>query len=396
MPPRDAAATQLGYVVLLFALFVLPKLLERWRLPSAITSLGLGALASIGFGVFRHDQTVALLSTFGIVTLFLFAGLDVEGRELRKGARVIIQHLAVRGVLLVLVAVAAARFLGLEGRAAALLSLALLTPSTGFILHSLASFGLTPEERFWVKSKAIANEILALATLFVTLQSTTVERLAVSGIAMVAIIAVLPLLFRAFAAWIVPHAPRSEFAFLVMLAVLCAYATRVLGAYYLVGAFIVGVAANRFRERLPAIASKQLLNAVELFASFFIPFYFFHAGVELSAEDFAPAALATGAVFSIVAVSLCYGSVLLHRRLALGERPEQGRRVALALLPTLVFTLVLAAILRDEFAIAPHIVGGLVIYAVVSTMIPGLLLRTAALRFDAPTVDDEPSVDATA
>lgn len=66
------------YVILLFALFVLPRMMARLRIPTAITGFGLGVVAGMGFGLFTHDPTIELLSTFGIVSLFLFAGLDVD------------------------------------------------------------------------------------------------------------------------------------------------------------------------------------------------------------------------------------------------------------------------------------------------------------------------------
>ncbi|OYV72901.1 MAG: hypothetical protein B7Z74_04760, partial [Deltaproteobacteria bacterium 21-66-5] len=69
---------ELDYVALLFALFVVPRVLQRFRLPSAVTSVALGALAGLGLGLFESDPTVRLLATLGIVALFLFAGLDVE------------------------------------------------------------------------------------------------------------------------------------------------------------------------------------------------------------------------------------------------------------------------------------------------------------------------------
>jgi Kef-type K+ transport system membrane component KefB len=91
---------ELSYILLLFGLFVLPRLLQRYRIPSAITSLGLGAVLGMGFGLFVHDPAVELLSTFGIVSLFLFAGLDAEVDELRREARVLVEHLLIRLVLL--------------------------------------------------------------------------------------------------------------------------------------------------------------------------------------------------------------------------------------------------------------------------------------------------------
>src|SRR5690348_8606762 len=107
-------------------LFVVPRALQRFAIPAAITSLALGAAAGLGFGLFQHDTTLHLLSAFGIVALFLFAGLEVDTRDLRGNAGVLLQHLGGRTVLLAMVAYAPTRLLHLEGRAATLLALALL------------------------------------------------------------------------------------------------------------------------------------------------------------------------------------------------------------------------------------------------------------------------------
>lgn len=376
------------YVGLLFALFVVPKVLQRWRLPSAITSVGLGALAGIGFGLFAGDTTIQLLASFGIVSLFLFAGLEVDFDEFREGRAVLIQHIAVRIIALAGVAWAATRMFGLAWRPATLVALALLTPSAGFILDSLAAMGLRDQERFWVKSKAISTEIVALVVLFVVLQSTSLERLALASLVLVGLIALLPVAFRYFARRVAPYAPKSEFAFLMMLALVAALVTRQLGVYYLVGSFIVGVAAQRFREHLPAMASEQMLHAVEVFASVFVPFYFFAAGLHLTREDFGPDAGLVGFVFLTTMVPLRLLAVAAHRRIALKESPARSLRIGVALVPTLVFTLVIAAILRDVFDVPRAVFGGLVIYTLANTLIPGFALR-AAPEFEphAPELD---------
>ncbi|MEZ4818929.1 MAG: hypothetical protein R3A45_03160 [Bdellovibrionota bacterium] len=41
--------------------------------------------------------------------------------------------------------------------------MAILTPSTGFILDSLNALQMDQEEKFWIKTKAIATEIVALS-----------------------------------------------------------------------------------------------------------------------------------------------------------------------------------------------------------------------------------------
>lgn len=379
---------ELGYVGILFALFVVPRALQRFGVPTAITSLALGTVTGMGLGLFQHDTTLHLLSAFGIVALFLFAGLEVDTQELRENAPILLQHLVVRAAVLGGVALGMAWLLHLELRLAMLVALALLTPSTGFILNSIDHLGLAAPEKAWIKAKAIATELLALLIMFGTLQSTTVGRMALSLTVLAAMIVVLPLLFRAFAALVVPFAPRSEFAFLLMIAVVCSFVTRELGVYYLVGAFVVGMAAQRFRAHLPAMASEEMIHAIEMFASFFVPFYFFNAGLHLRREDMSLQALVYGAAFLVVMVPLRTGTVILHRRFALREGSREGLRIAVAMLPTLVFGLVIAEVIRDRFAAPPAVFGGVLLYTLITTILPALYLRRRLDDYAEPHAPD--------
>lgn len=367
---------------LLFTLFVLPRFLQRFGIPSALTAFAFGAGANLGLGLFIDDPTVNLLSTLGIVALFLFAGLDVELSELQREVKVLAEHVVVRVVAIALVAVGATRFLGLDGRPGLLVALALLTPSTGFILDSLAGWGLSEKERFWVRSKAIAMELVALVILFVVLQSTSAARLGLSALALIAMIAVLPLVFRWFAQVVLPHAPKSEFGLLMMVAVACAMITRNLGVYYLVGAFVVGMAAQRFRSALPSLASARMLGAVESFASLFVPFYFFHAGLALQQETFSWPSLALGAAFVLFALPLRLGFVWVHRWFRFREPLREGLRIGVPMLPTTVFTLVIVEILRTDFPVPAFVRGGLVIYAIANTLAPSVVLRSPTPAFE--------------
>lgn len=377
-------APELQYLAAVVLLFVVPRVLQRFRVPSAITCVGGGALAGMGFGLFHGDTAVPLLSTLGIVSLFLFAGLEVDLRELRRNLRVVAEHLAVQVALLAGAAYAAWRLLHLDPRAAVLFALAVVTPSTGFILDSLGGFGLSADHRFWVKTKAIATEIVALAALFGTVRSGSAAELGLSTAALLAMIAALPWAFRAFARHVLPHAPKSEFSFLVVVAATCAYATRALGVYYLVGAFVVGVTAVRMRDSLPTLASERVLDALELFAKFFIPFYFFKAGLHLQAADFSLRAVALGLGLVAAVVPLKVLVVSVHRRLSLREPVRDGARVGLSLVPTLVFTIVIADILRERYALPPQLYGALLVYTLANTTLPGLLLRAPPPEFDAP------------
>jgi Kef-type K+ transport system membrane component KefB len=364
----------LGYILLVFALFVAPQLLAPLRLPTAFTALGMGVACGLGFGFFQHDTTLPLLSIFGIVALFLFAGLSVDLRELRQHAWLLTQHILLRGIAILCVALIGTQLLGLEWRAAVVVGLSLLTPSCGFILSSLTTFGLSAEDMFMVRIKAIAAELLALLVLLIATQSTSGQQVAITAGALVLLIGGLPVAMWLFARFVMPRAPHSEFAFLLVLAVVCAYATRLIGAYYLLGAFIAGVVAQRTRAYVPELVSPRIMDAIELFASFFIPFYFFHAGLDLRADDFSPQALVVGAVLVLVVLPLRLFGTMLHRRFALGKPLNASFRVAVALLPTLVFTLVLAQILRERFHVPEYLIGGTIIYTLVATILPGLVL----------------------
>ena len=384
--PTDSGAVpeDLGFIVLMFVLFVVPKALQRFRIPAAISALLLGAIAA-NLGWIQPSVALNLLSTFGIVALFLFAGLEIDAAEIRRGARTLVQHVLLWSTLVAITVLVATRYLEMDVRPAALVALALLTPSTGFILSTLGSFGLSASEQFAVKSKAVGAELIALAVLFFVLQTESVERFSFAVAALAGIVFVIPLAFRAFAAQVAPYAPRSEFAFLLMVAVLCAWATRRLGVYYLVGAFIVGVAAQRFRERLPAMSSEKMIDALEAFGSVFIPFYFFVAGTHIEGEQLSWNALGLGLLLTLAFVPLRVAVTVLHRKLGLKETLVAGRRIGVALVPTLVFTLVLVQILREQYAVSETLLGALVLYTVLNTMLPALVLRANVPSFEEPS-----------
>lgn len=365
----------LVYLALIFGLLVIPRALQRFKLPAPVTSLVFGITAMLLLGEDVHDPVITLLSVIGISSLFLFAGLEVDLAALRRKWLPLLGHLVIRIGTLVGAAWLAWRYLDLGWQAAGLLALALLTPSTGFILDTLGQLGLDEDERFWVTSKAIAGELVALAALFVVLQAADPVQLGLSSLALAALIFGLPLLFIAMGRWVVPHAPGSEFSLLVMVGMVAAFVTYKLGVYYLVGAFIAGLVARLLQQRMPSLASHENLHALRLFATFFVPIYFFAAGTHVPREALSLQALGLGVVLTVVVLPLRIGVLWLQRRVMFRERHASSLRVSLALAPTLVFTLVLAGILQARFGLAPELVGALLFYTVVNTMLPSLVFR---------------------
>jgi len=372
-------------LILMFALLVIPRALQRFNIPAPLTCLLFGIIAMLAWPAVGGNPAITLLSTLGISSLFLFAGLEVDPKALRRGLWPLVIHLTIRTLTIVFVGWLGWHFFHLGWQPAGLLALALLTPSTGFILDTLGRLGLDEDEQFWVTSKAIAGELLALGLLFVVLQANDPVRMATSSLVMAAMLVLLPLLFVALGRWVVPHAPGSEFSLLVMVGLVAAVITYSIGVYYLVGAFIAGLVARLLRIRMPLLASDANLHAVRLFATFFVPFYFFHSGNKVPPGALSIEALGIGLLLTICVLPLRVAVVWLQRKLIFGESARSSMRVSIALAPTLIFTLVLAAIMRERFHVPDALFGGLLLYAALNTMLPSLVFRTP---FDVDPMDD--------
>ncbi len=367
--------SQLIYLTVIFTLLVIPRVLQRFRIPAPLTCFALGISISIVGVEYANDPTLALLATLGISSLFLFAGLEVNIHDLRKGIWLLLGHLFVRCIILAACVWIGTSYFEFSWQVAALLALAALTPSTGFILESLPNMGLNEDEKFWVTNKAIAGELLALLLLFLVLKSDSYESLAVSSAMLFMLAFGLPFLLILLGRTVIPHAPGSEFSLLVMVGLIAAYVTKELGVYYLVGAFLAGFAARQLREKMPTLASDENLHAVKLFASFFVPFYFFYSGMKVPEGALLWQSLWLGLIITAVVLPLRVVSIILQRLVVHKDAWKSSLSISLALAPTLIFTLVLATILHERYDISDTLFGGLLVYAALTTMLPALVLN---------------------
>src|SRR5580698_6325666 len=249
------------YLAVVFGLLVIPRALQRFRLPAQLTCFAFGIIVAGFFKPLIGDSVISYLSTLGIASLFLFAGLEVDLVELRRQLRSLAAHFAVRGLVLVVCARLAAVFLHLGWQVDWLVALALLTPSTGFILDMLPYSGLDHTEQSEVALHAVAGEITAVFLFLVISQAGSFKTLLVSGGAITLLIALMPLLFLALGRYVVPYAPGSEFSLLLMVGLICAIITETLGVYYLVGAFVAGLVARSLNKRMTTLASHENLEA---------------------------------------------------------------------------------------------------------------------------------------
>jgi len=360
------------YLLLICGLMIVPRGLQRFRIPAPLTCFVIGMLLLLLLPG-RHSSAVHLSAVLGITALFLYAGLEVDLRALLAQRGPLLRYLVVRLLAVACFAALAMYALDLRWQAATLLTLAVLTSSTGFIIDSLDRFDMDAQERFWVTNQAIAGELLALGLMFVVLQADSPQALATStGILLVLALAT-PLAYFALARWILPHAPGSEFSLLVTVALVAAFVTNRLGVEYLLGAFLAGMVAHLLSRRLPGLASEHNMHAVKLFSNFFLPFYFFRQGTQVPSGAFGWEALAIGLGLCLLIPLRLWGAYRQRRRQ--GDPPVRAGKIALSLSPTLIFTLVLAEILSERFQLPDAWFGGLLVYAGINTLLPSLVLK---------------------
>ncbi len=362
------------YLGFVFGLLVIPRALQRFRLPAPLTCVMLGILVSLFFPNVVDDSVMPVVATLGIASLFLFAGLEVDLVELRRQIPRLTTYLAVSGAFLIGGSWVGIHYLHLAWQPAALLALGLFTPSTGFILDALPHSGLDGDEQKLVSISAIAGEIAALLVLFVLSQAESMRMLAVSSGILMLLVVFTPLIFLALGKYIVPHAPGSEFSLLIMVAIICGVISKSLGVHVLVGAFVAGFVAGLLRKRMTTLASDENLQAVRLFASFFVPFYFFNEGLEVPASALVLKSLLYGVVMSLTVLPIRIAKDWIGCRFFAGRSAKSGSRVAVALVPTLIFTLVIAGILHETFHVDDALFGGLLVYAAISTILPSFVL----------------------
>jgi Kef-type K+ transport system membrane component KefB len=308
----------------------------------------------------------------------LLAGLEINLKELVEEKKTLGFFLVQSLALIFIVGYLFISLFDLSFQAGVILALGLMTPSAGFILHSLSNLNLKKEEERWVRIKALSFEISAILVMFLTLQGGSWSKLGFSVLMLLACIVLLPVIFLIFFKFIAPLAPKTEMSFLVIAALIAGVFTKQIGAYYLGGAFIAGVVANEFKHLINAKTVERLEPSLEVFVTFFVPFYFFSAGMKLDQSYFSLQALALGLVLLAVFIPLRIGSVYATVAVNLRNFWHDRSRLALPLMPTLVFGLVMASILNDKFSTDKTLVGGLIIYTIVATLIPTLFLRTKA------------------
>jgi Kef-type K+ transport system membrane component KefB len=378
---------ELSYVVLIVMLFILPRLISRFGIPVGLGAFILGYISSNYLGIFSDHDVISTSATLGISALFLYAGLEVNFNELKQNIKVLSQHVLIRSLMIGILTLMIISLFSSKLQIAAIISLALLTPSTGFIIDMLPTTQLSDEQKKWIKTKAIGAEILALLLLLL-FQAETQSKAIFSFTVLIGLVFLLPAVFQWVSKRVSVTSTGADFSFLLLLAVVTGTITKKLGAYYLVGAFLVGFTVNFYKKNILKEEKNDFENTAKFFSSFFMPFYFFYAGLKLDSSVFTIQAFLLGAILILVILPVRVYSIVWHRKIAVNETTAESLPIAISLLPTLVFGLVLVEVLRNTGLVENYILGGLIVYTMGSTIIPSIILNYIFSRKDLLLIGD--------
>jgi Kef-type K+ transport system membrane component KefB len=363
------------YLIIVTLLLLLPKMLLRFHIPTGVSALLLGCFSVNYLGWFENDQMIIMLARLGITSLFVFAGMEIEISDLKKNLKPLAKYLIQSLTLIGVTSIAVYYILGLSLQISIIIAIAIFTPSAGFILSSLKYYDLNDEEIYWIKLKAISNEIAAILTLFIALQLNDLAAFFQAKVILIALFLILPQLFKFYLRFVAPYAPKTEVSFLVIIAFLTGVLTKKLGTHYLVGAFATGVVAGQFNHFMRSEHSKRIENSLSAFFNIFVPFYFFSAGLIITKSFFTLSGLYYGLAIIAIFIPLRFISVVASIKVFIKDFWYDRYKISISLMPNLIFGLVIIGILKDRFSVNEALLSGLVIYTLVSSILPAIFFE---------------------
>jgi Kef-type K+ transport system membrane component KefB len=379
---------EIKYIITLFVVLFLPKILLRFRIPSGLTALFLGILCTQTLGWFQDSQVLLLLSRLGITSLFVFAGMEIDLKVLAQHKKPLLKSLANSILLIIFTALIINLMTGLSIQISLISAIAIFTPSAGFILSSLKYYKLNEEEVFWIKLKAIAKEIAAVLILFIALKLDNpfdlIKTTTIFGFGVL----VLTPLFKIYLNKIAPYAPKSEVSFLVLISFIFGVIAKKLGTYYLVGAFAVGIVAGQFNFFTTGKEAKRIEDSLQSFYNIFIPFYFFSTGLIVTSDFFTLPGLWVGIALVLTIIPIRILSVVYSIKFFLPEFWNERGPISVALVPNLIFGLVVMSILKTEFLVPNLYLSGILIYTIVASLIPAFYFeQSPPIEYDSSRVN---------
>jgi len=386
-PPFDDPAS--FFVVLFLAILVGPILARVVRLPPTVGLVLVGtAVGSGGLGLLQRDGSVALLGGAGLLFLMFLAGLDLDRSSFRQQRDAALVFSVSTTVLPLVLTTAAGLALGLDLGASVLLA-------SAFTSHTLVTYPVV--QRF-----GLAEARASVIALGGTLVSTVVALLVLAVVAAAhsgtlglsfwaGFVGGIALFFAAtltglprLASWFFTGLGTDRavrYSFTLALPFGAALLADVLGIEPIIGAFVAGLALNRYVS-----GDTLLLERVKyLGSSLLVPVFLVSTGMLIDPGELVtdPESLLLGGALTLAALAAKALSVLPIRLITRLDRAELGLLVGLTSAQA-AGALAAAIVALEIGLIQVREVNAVVLVILLSCVFSGILTERSAQRIPRP------------
>ncbi len=261
-----------------------PMIMRRLKIPGIIGLIFAGVIVGPnGVGLLDRDPTIVLLGTVGLLYIIFIAGLEIDLDGFKKYKQRSIVFGSISFTIPFLLGTLMAFALGYS--LAASLLLGSLLGSHTLLAYPIASrFGIAKNKAVTTTvGGTIMTDTLALLILAIIASSTTGEldstfwfTMFVSlGIYVAGVLIIIPMLAKIFFRTMSSIEGSIEFIFVMSILFVTAYLASVAGLEPIIGAFLAGLALNRF-----ILEHSPLMNRIKFVGNaLFIPFFLLSVGM---------------------------------------------------------------------------------------------------------------------
>lgn len=273
----------LKFLIILVIILASPLLLNKLKIPHLLGLIIAGAvIGPYGLNLITRDSSIILSGTVGLLYIMFLAGLEIDMGDFRKNST----RSLVFGLYTFLVPMVLGTAVSLWIFRFSLLSSILL--ASMFASHTLIAYPIVSRLGI-VRDKSVSiavggtmiTDTLALLVLTVIVGMATGQtdnafwvRL---GVSVVLFAAIVLLLFPLITRWFFKRVNDSiaQYVFVLMMVFLGAFLAQLAGMEAIIGAFLTGLALNRF---IPT--TSPLMNRIEFVGNaLFIPFFLLGVGM---------------------------------------------------------------------------------------------------------------------
>ena len=369
------------FLIIISLLFFIPKVLFKLKkIPTSITEIFLGILLGILFPAFFFiDDVIRVLGALGIITIFLVGGMETDLPYILKNKKYFLESILLQFILIIIVSIITFYIFKQTFQVSLIISLALMTPSAGFIFSLLTHSEESHESKKLIQSTVICLEILSLLLLLIFLNLGSIITIVIGIISILLIIFLLPIILQ----WLYEHMFKkifgAEFSFIFVVALISAYITEWIGVHFIIGAFVAGIVSKQFLDKInnglwKMSPEHSITQSFVFFSHMFAPFYFFSIGLMFTLELLNLKTFLLALAAFIIVMGLRFLPSFIHHKFK-GRKHYQSINLSIIILPTLLFTFVITELLNTHFKLEKTIIGAILIYGILASTIPLFFLN---------------------